>query len=508
VSHAIGIDVGTTNAKVALVADDGRLVASTTRSLAYTRTGGIAEQDANAMWRQVADAIRELTAARPGPASDVRTIAVCSQYSSIVPVDEHARAIAPMVLYWDHRGTEASYAVMERHPEAFEVFVEHHGIPPLGAGLSLGHILSFQLDRPAVHAATRAYLEPMDFVTAQLTGRICATQCTMFMAQVCDNRTVGVTEYDTELVRLAGVDASRLPPLVAVDGVAGEVDAGAAAGLGLPAGVAVRVGMNDSHAGAFASGAFVPGRGGLAIGTTAVLLDTVDDKRTDLESEMVSMPSPVPGRYLAWAENGIAGKAVEHVLTNVLCATDALGGNGAGDPFAALDAAIDSVPPGSGGVLFLPWLAGSLAPSASAKMRGAFLNLSLDTTRLDTVRAMIEGTAHNLRWLLPSLERFTGRRVDDVAFFGGAARSTGWGQVLADVLDRPVRALDQPDRAVARAVGLVSCHGADVDAFVTTGAEYEPRPEYRGRYDAMHEQFVAAFDALLPVHRALHDVDG
>jgi xylulokinase len=507
VSHTVGIDVGTTNAKVVLVADDGRLVASTARPLAYTRAGGVAEQDANAMWAQVADGIRELTAAEPGPAAEVRTIGVCSQYSSIVPVDEHARAIAPMTLYWDHRGTAASHEVMDRHPEAFEVFIEHHGIPPLGAGLSLGHILSFQLDQPAVHAATRAYLEPMDFVTARLTGVLCATQCTMFMAQLCDNRVVGVTEYDAELVRLAGVDASRLPPLVAIDGVAGEVLDPVAADLGLPSGVVVHAAMNDSQAGAFASRAYTPGRGGLAIGTTAVLLDTVDDKRTDLDAEMVSMPSPIPGRYLAWAENGIAGKAVEHVLTNVLCATDAFGGAHGRDPFAVLDAAMESVPPGSGGVLFLPWLAGSMAPSGSTKMRGAFLNLSLDTTRVDTVRAMIEGTAHNLRWLLPSVERFTGRRIDELAFFGGAARSAGWGQVLADVLDRPVRALTQPDRAVARAVGLVAAHGAEVDAFVTTGAEYEPRPEHRGRYDAMHEQFVAAFDALLPVHRALVDGD-
>ena len=147
----------------------------------------------------------------------------------------------------------------------------------------------------------------------------------MFMAQLCDNRAVGVTEYDAELVRLAGVDASRLPPLVAIDGVAGEILPEVAADLGLPTGITVAAAMNDSQAGAFASDAFAPGRGGLAIGTTAVLLDTVDDKRTDLDVELVSMPSPVPGRYLAWAENGIAGKAVEHVLANVLCATDALG---------------------------------------------------------------------------------------------------------------------------------------------------------------------------------------
>ena len=416
--HAIGIDVGTTNLKVALVADDSRLVASTARPLNVFQAGGIAEQDANATWDQVCDAIRELSAAEPAAASDVGAIGVCSQYSSIVPVDAGGRAIAPMTLYWDHRGTAASHAIMNRHPEAFEVFIEHHGIPPIGAGLSLGHLLSFQLDQPDVHARTHAYLELMDFVTAQLTGRICATQCTMFMVQVCDNRTVGVTEYDAELVRLAGVDASRLPPLVEIDGVVGALLPAVAADLGLRSDVTVRAGMNDSQAGALASGAFAPRRGGLAIGTTAVLLDTVADKRTDLDVELVSMPSTIPGHYLAWAENGIAGKAVEHVLTSVLGANDPLATSGAIDPFAEVDEAIAASLPGSNGVLFLPWLTGSMAPSASTKMRGAFLNLSLDTHRVDVVRAMIEGTAHNLRWLLPSVEGFTGQRIDEIAFFG------------------------------------------------------------------------------------------
>jgi xylulokinase len=160
-------------------------------------------------------------------------------------------------------------------------------------------------------------------------------------------------------------------------------------------------------------------------------------------------------------------------------------------------------------VLFLPWLAGSMAPKVDAKTRGAFLNLSLDTQRRDLVRSMVEGTAHNVRWLLPTVERFTGQHMDEIVFFGGAARSRGWAQVLADVLDRPISALAEPDRAVARAVALValSRDGAitdDLDAFVHVTATYEPSPAARRRYDEMHTQFVAAFGALRPIYEALN----
>ena len=71
--------------------------------------------------------------------------------------------------------------------------------------------------------------------------------------------------------------------------------------------------------------------------------------------------------------------------------------------------------------------------------------MSLETERADLVRAVVEGVAHNLAWLLPHVEAFTGERIDEIAFVGGAARSARWCQVLADVLGRPVSPLAAPE---------------------------------------------------------------
>jgi xylulokinase len=483
---ALGIDVGSTNVKVALVDAEGGLLRSAGRPLTTHRDGDVAEQDAEALWEAVVDAVREVVEGF----AEVAGIGVCSQYSSIVPVDAAVRPVAPMAMYWDQRGTDHSWAIMERHPDAFEVFVERHGIPPLGTGLSLAHLLHFQHDRPDVHAATAHYLEPMDYLVARLTGTVVGTQGSMFMSQVCDNRSVGVTEYDPDLVAMAGVDVDRLPPLVTGDAPVGEVRPAVAAQLGLLPGARVRAGMNDSAGGALATDAFAPGRGGLAVGTTAVLLDSVPDKRIDLDAELVSMPSPAGGPYLAWAENGIAGRSVEHCFR-------LLGGG-----FDELEPSLDASAPGAGGVLFLPWLAGSLAPAADRAVRGGFVNVSVDTERADLVRAMVEGTAHNLRWLLPAVEKFTGNRIDELAFLGGAARSAGWAQVLADVLERPVSPLVDAECAVARAVAR---HALGLDPALPVATTYEPRPEHQERYAAAHEQFVACFEALRPVFHALND---
>lgn len=512
-SHAVGIDVGTTNAKVALVDHDGRLVASASSPIPMRRAGQVAEQDPEDLWGAVIDATRRVVAAAPGGAADVRSIGVCSQYSSIIPVDSDGRPTADLVLYLDQRGTPHSWAILESQADAFAVWLDRHGVPPVGGGLSLGHLLHFRDDRPDVHEATAAYLEPMDFVNMRLTGRVAATQCTMFTSQVCDNRSIGSTEYDADLVQRAGLDPAKLPELIEVDGVVGGLAAAAAAELGLPESAVVRAGMNDSHAAALATGAYADGTAGVMIGTTSVLLDAVDEMATDLDNELVAMPTPVRGRYLAWAENGIAGKALEHVLEAFVFASDALGDHSCSDPFAALDVSLASAPAGAGGVLFLPWLSGSLAPRVNSAMRGGFLNISLDTGREHLVRAVVEGIAHNLAWLIPIVEKFTGNPMEELVFGGGAARSHVWAQVVADVTNRPVRPLDAPETAVARAVALASMTSPDLPEAVDervaalrviAGDIVEPDPANRRRYDDMHEQFVAAFDAVRPVCEALN----
>lgn len=510
--HALGIDIGTTNIKVALVAEHGAVVASTSRTLAMHHQGAVAEQDAELVWRQLVDATREVVATAPDAARTVTGLGVCSQYSSIVPIDAEGTPLGPLVMWFDTRGTDHSLDILGREPTSFETWVERHGIPPIGSGLSLGHILYYQHDRPEVHEHTVAYVEIMDAVNARLTGCITATQATMFTAQLCDNRTVGATAYDDDLVRMAGVDSARLPPLIPVDAVAGELTTAAAETLGLPAGIAVRAGMNDSQAGAFATGAFGPGRGGLVIGTTAVLLETVPAMGVDLDHEILTMPAATADRYVVFAENGVAGRAVQHVVEEFVFADDALGTHAHPDGFERLEAALAATDPGAGDVLFLPWLAGSLSPSAARAMRGGFVNIGFETRRVDLVRAAVEGTARNLAWLLPAVEGFSGQRIDEFAFAGGAARSPGWAQILADVLDRPVLRLDQPDVAVARTVGVVALARttgreiSDTDGIVPVAARHVPDPASRETHAALQEQFEAAFVALRPICEALNTV--
>lgn len=491
---ALGIDAGSSSVKTVLVDEVGTLITSATRPLHTVHEGDAVTQDPAEVWQAVRDSIIEVVRTDPDRAAQISDIGVCSQYSSVVAVDGNGVPVSPIIMYMDRRGTEACWAIMEKYPEAFEVFVERHGIPPIGAGLTLSHILSIENDQHDANRSAATYLEVMDFVNLLFTGRAAATQATMFAAQVCDNRLIGSTSYDEELVEMAGINANRLPELLGLGMTVGVVREPVAEKLGLPRHVKVRVGMNDTQAAAFATGVMNPRedggghRVGVMIGTTGVIVDTAPGHKVDLERQVLTMPSPIAGRHLVMAENGLAGRSVEHFL--------ALMGIRAFDS-GDFEGSLGRSAPGAGGLIFMPWLSGSMSPAEDASIRGGVIGLGLTTTRDDLVRAAVEGTAHNLGWLLPAVEELTGLHADRIVFAGGAARSPGWAQVLADVLQRPVDVPSNPELAAAIAAGRVAIAKSlrDDPALITPDivASYEPDRSLADLYRNSQEQFIAAF---------------
>jgi xylulokinase len=290
----------------------------------------------------------------------------------------------------------------------------------------------------------------------------------------------------------------------------GTVRADVARATGLPPDAVVVAGITDSHAFALATGAAVPGRIGVVIGTTAVLLATTDRFGSDPDSDVLAMPGVEPGEYLVWAENGLAGRVVEQILTAFVHGTDALGDHAADDVFQGFDAALVASPPGAAGVRFLPWFSGAMAPVADPSMRGGFLGVSLDTRRVDLVRAVAEGVAHNIRWLLGPVAARAGDAAAEVVLAGGAARSPAWSQIVADVVGLPVRVLADPDHAGSRAVaawaGRQVAGRPDEEPTAdrpgpgsSWGRRHAPDPGSLAVHDAAHEQFTAAFHALRPL---------
>ena len=519
--HILTIDLGTSGPKAAVISSDGRVVGAGQHKVTTTfPSAAAAEQDPDEIWRATVSSCRSAikqASAVGVQARDVVAVIVSSQYSSIVPVAADGRHLHPMMLWMDQRGGPKRVKRLAGFPKGADSpldlwrVLRMHGVPPIDGGLSQTHMRWIKFARPDIYERTAAFLEPMDYLTMRLCGRATANQCTAFMSLTVDNRTLGATGYHPKLVELSLIDADKLPPLVAVGEQLGPVLPAVAAELGLANGTVVLSGCNDTQAGAIAAGAFQGGHVGISLGTTGVIVTHLATRKTDPRTSIFTVPSPMGGCHLLSAENGVAGVGVDHFLRTIVYGDDPFRTNESTvDAYDAFNEAAAVSPAGARGVMYLPWLRGSIAPKADGRMRGGFVNIGLDTDRHDMARAVLEGVALNFRWLHGSVEKFVKRKSSHVVFYGGGAMSPLWSQIMADVLELPVHRLADPRHANSLGTGLLALERMglighdDVLRIPTVSAVFEPNAANRQLYRDRAEHLQQAFTKNRPMFRELN----
>jgi xylulokinase len=222
------------------------------------------------------------------------------------------------------------------------------------------------------------------------------------------------------------------------------------------------------------------------------------------------MPSALARRRMIVAEQGAAGRCLEFVRDNVLY------GSGPGDPapppdaFEILERQAATVPSGSEGLIFTPWINGVGAPGEDGYTRSAFFNQSLRTTRAHYARATMEGVAYNLRWLRDHVERFAKQRFESLNFIGGGAQSQLWCQILADILDREVRPVANPRfaNAVGTALSAFAALGeidpGEIPAAIELGPAHVPEPQAVAVHDRQFEAFLQLLKRNRRTYRRLN----
>jgi xylulokinase len=160
--------------------------------------------------------------------------------------------------------------------------------------------------------------------------------------------------------------------------------------------------------------------------------------------------------------------------------------------------------------MFTPWLSGERTPVDDPTVRASFVNLSLSTRREHLVRAVYEGVAFNTRWLLDTVERFVGRRLDPITMIGGGAQSDLWCRIHADVLDRTIVQAAEPVLANVKGAALLAglaLGELTVDEVRATSVvvdTFVPDPTNRGVYDPMYAEFVKLYRRTKGIFRRLN----
>jgi xylulokinase len=520
-TYVLAIDLGTGGPKVAIIARTGRIVAHASEKVPIALgADGAAEQMPQDWWAAITTAARRAVADSVVDPADIVGVGCTAQWSGTVAVDGEGHAIGPSIIWLDSRGANAvSRAVRGAlnvqgysATKAARWVRRTGGIPSLSGKDPVGHIHFLREERPDVYAAADVFLEPVDYLTLRLTGLARASHDSITLHWVTDNRDINAVAYDDSLFELAGLERHTLPDLVPTGSIIGGLTAVAAADLGLVAGTPVVAGTGDLHSAAVGSGAVEDFEGHLYIGTSSWISCHVPFKKTDPLTNIASIPSGLPGRYLVADEHETGGACLTWLRDNLLYPADLLdpAASPPDDAFARLNEMAAGVAPGAGGVLFTPWLNGERSPVDDHTIRGGFHNISLSTTRADMVRAVFEGVALNSAWLLGAVEKYTKKRFASLAFVGGGANSDLWAQVHADVMGREVRQIVDPVLANVRGAGLLThlalghIRLSDIPAMVEVKTVYRPDKEAGEIYAPLLKEFVNLYDKTKAIHKRLN----
>jgi xylulokinase len=513
----LAIDLGTGGPKVAYVALSGEVVDHEHRRVDLrTLPDGGAVEDPHQWWDAVVSGATELAGRAAVDPDRVIGVVCTGQWGSTVPVDADGEPVADCMLWLDQRAHRLSrrrlggrLAVDGYRPRAALEWIRRSGGAPTPQGNDpLGHRLWFEHEEPDVYARTATFLEPIDYLNLRLSGEVAATQATMLLSWLTDNRNLDATAYDPVLLRLSGSDPGRLPPLRPIRSVVGTVGEAVATGLGIRPGTPVVAGLPDLHATAIGSGAIADHHGHLAISTSAWVGCHVPDKRTSLANQMATVPAAIPGRYVLVNNHDCGGVSLEWLRDLVVAPDDGLGRGRPSLP--DLDVVAASVPPGANGVMFVPWLKGERSPVADTAMRASFLNLGIDTGRPEMVRAVLEGVSHQVRWLVEASEKVLRHPLRDLRIVGGGAQSDVWCQIQADVLGRPVTRVDRPLLACVRGAGLFAglvlgrIQVGDLGRLVPVERTFRPDRAAARLLERRHREFLGLHRAQRGFYHALN----
>lgn len=497
VKYVLAIDLGTTGLKVGLVSTTGDIMWTADAELTteHLPHGG-AEQDGQEWWRLVCAAAREGIASGVVDRDDIAAVSTTGQWASTVPVDDTGVPVGPCILWMDTRGgrhvrRRIGGKVSGYKAKAIASWIRRTGGAPATSGADpIGHLLHLEIDRREIADAARWYLEPVDYISMRFTGAAAATHASMTGAWLTDNRDLSVLDYDGSLLELAGIDRTKLPPLRPTASIVGTVRDDVAADLGLPKGVSVVAGTPDLHSASIGAGTVHDYETHMAISTTSWISCPVSFKKTDIGTQVASIPGAGPDGYLIVNNHETAGACLQWLRDKVL-----------GGEFSELTELAASAPPGSGGVIFTPWLAGERSPVDDKTARAGFHNVSIETDRAALVRAVLEGVAYNARWLHDAVEKFTKERLEPIRVFGGGARSDLWCQIHADVMDRTIERCADPMHTGLRGAALLAGIAlGDVDRSTVrqhspVDATFTPDPTTRAEYDRLFAEFPKLYKA-------------
>ncbi len=442
--RVLALDLGTSSVRALLFDQAGRAVPGVLArrpSALQVADDGRAELDPDAVVATIGDCLDEL--AGRGALDGVTDVAVSCAWHSVIAADRDGHPLTGALTWAD---TRAAGMVGEVRGQADTERLH-------AATGALPHTTYWTVKLPwlarTVHPKPASYLGLSEYVTTALLGE---PRASVSMASGTGLLDLATQAWDPDALDLAGVDEAAVPGLLP-PGWRGRLTTELARRWPALAGAAWHPPSGDGAASNVGAGCVTPDKVAINLGTSAAVRSVHDDGdhgkggplgralwryRVDRHRLVTGAAYSGGGNLYAWAKKTLALPDDEQI-----------------------EAALVKVPPGAEGILVMPYHAGSRAPLDLVAGSGVIAGLSLASTAVEVVAATIEAVCFQLADGVEALAASLGRADFEVVASGGAITpSRWWQQTLANVLDRPIRVVDEPE-ASARGAALLALDLAD-----------------------------------------------
>ena len=516
--YVLAYDIGTTGVKTCLFAihQSIELLESAHEGYGlYMVDNGGAEQDTQEWWDAMCKTTKLVFERAKVSAEQIAGISFCSQMQGLVLVDKDGIPVRKAMSYMDQRAKEEI-----KNGIAYGFQIAGANVVKLLKSLVINGAVSSSVKdpvwkykwvenhEPENFARVFKWLDVKEYLIARCTEKFVMTQDSAFATFLYDSRN-GKEGWSKTLCKMLGVNMNHLPKIIKTTEQVGKLTKKAADELGLMEGTPVFGGGGDATLIGVGSGCVKVGDTHIYSGTSGWVSTIVDRQFIDANYMIAAIVGLEPGKFNYFAEMETAGKCLEWVKDHL--ALDEIGiylekkhitesqESVYTSLYDYLTKTVQNVKPGSGGVIFTPWLHGNRCPFEDPNAAGMFFNVKLETGKTELIRAVLEGVCYHLRWMLECQDKKI-KTSQIVRFSGGGALSDVTNQILANVLGRQIEIVDNPQNvgsvgaAATVAVGIGAIKNLEeVSKYIPVKKVFIPDLEQNQEYDKYYEVFKCLY---------------
>ena len=491
--YILAHDLGTSGNKATLYNIDGNLKASVVHDYQtfYPAVGHV-EQNPHDWWKAVCQSTLELLEVSNVKNTQIEAVSFSAQMMGCLPVDKDGEPLRNMIIWADTRAKEQEiFMKRELGIEAVYQITGHRA----SASYSAAKLLWVKDNESDIYKQTYKMLHAKDYIVHRLTGKFVTDYSDASGTNLFDLKK---KVWSEDILQALQIEKSKMPDLYKSTEVVAGVTEAAAAATGLLAGTPVVLGGGDGSCACVGAGVTKEGKAYNVLGSSSWISLATKEPVLDKEMRVFNWVHLDEDLYAPCGTMQAAGYSYSWYKNTLE----------KDSTYEIINQGIEKSTTGSNGLIYLPYLLGERSPRWNMDARGAFVGLSVTTTRDDMARAVLEGVGFNLKVIMDTLEQK--HSIEDVILIGGGAKGAVWQQILADIWQKPLKIPRYLEEATS--IGAAVCGGVGVgiykdfhviEQFNQTEKTVLPNQDLKEKYQELYQIFDKTYESLVGSYQAI-----